>query len=227
MAEKATPILAVSLTEDLSVYPRNRIDDTHARELANAIRAGAVLPPIVIDAASKRIVDGFHRRRAAIMVDGDTALVSCIQRRYDSEAALYADAVLLNSAHGRKLDNHDKTRIILRARELGIDDESIAKLLVIEPSKVEQISLRIVISDAGDSVPLKRGLEHMQGEILNTAQISTLRSVRSAESGRLALELTRLLDNGMVDLEDDHIVLRLTQLQDSLGRALSSVPVPA
>jgi ParB-like chromosome segregation protein Spo0J len=56
-----TTMLASELMIDFNLYPRHAIDSTHVNDLLNALKAGAKLPPVVINQQDKRVVDGFHR----------------------------------------------------------------------------------------------------------------------------------------------------------------------
>ncbi len=211
-----------SLVEDFSLYPRHRVDDSHVGDLTRALQAGHTLPPIIADAKSLRIVDGFHRRRAYIKFAGDEAAAFVELRRYKDEAALFLDAVSLNSSHGRKLDRHDQTRVVLRLRELQVPDQRIALQLHVPEPTIQQLALRVVMAPAG-VLPSKRGLEHMRGKEMSESQVSVMGSVRSAEAGRLCLELTRLLDADLVDMSDDTIIQRLKALSEAIERALRAV----
>lgn len=222
MSSLATIKLA-TLIEDLALYPRHRVDETHINDLVRALQAGSTLPPIVVDRKSKRIVDGVHRCRALLKHLGEDASAKVDFRTYDTDADFFKDAVALNSSHGRKLDRHDQTRIVLKCQELNLPTQEIALVLHIPEPQVQYLSLRIVHADAGEAVPLKRGLEHMRGQTITEQQRSTMASVRSAEGGRIALELMRLLDADLVDLSDECTVERLKALATAISRALSAV----
>lgn len=220
---KLKKISVSELVEDFSLYPRNKVNDTHVGELLRALNGGATFPPVVICAESKRIVDGVHRTRTYRRAFGDDAMIEAEFRTYENDAELFLDAVELNSRHGQRLDRHDQTRIVLKLRELKVDDQTISVHLHVPEQEVEKLAVRIVYGPDGDSVPLKRGLEHMRGQRFNSGQLEAASSVRSAEAGRLALELTRLLQNNLVNFEDEQIVVRLRALAQSLDLALNSV----
>jgi hypothetical protein len=220
---KQKPISLASLVEDFSLYPRHRVDESHVSDLVRALQAGHALPPIIADHASKRIVDGVHRRRAHLRCFGEEATAIVEFRSYADDAALFMDAVELNSTHGRKLDRHDQTRIVLRLRELNVPDQQIAIRLHVPDATITQLAIRVVMAESGQTLPSKRGLEHMRGTTLTDEQVSVMGSVRSAEAGRLCLELTRLLDANMVDLEDQQIRERLSVLDKAITLALSAV----
>lgn len=220
---KTTSLAIASLVEDFSLYPRHKVDDSHVSDLVRALQAGHTLPPIIVEAKSLRIVDGVHRRRAYLKAYGEEAVAVVEQRVYKNDAALFLDAVELNASHGRKLDRHDQTRIVLRLRELHVPDQQIAIRLHVPEPTVTQLAIRVVMDSSGTPLPSKRGLEHLRGQTVTAEQIKTMDSVRSAEAGRLCLELTRLLDSNLVNLDDPAIVGRLTELSRAIQAALQSV----
>jgi hypothetical protein len=216
-------VAAVSLVEDFGLYPRNEVNDTHVNELVKALASGATLPPIIAERSTKRVVDGVHRRRAHIKFYGDETHVDVDFRDYASDADLYLDAVHFNAKHGRRLDRHDQTRIVLRLQELHVDVRVIASALHVPEQEVRTLAVRIVYDDGGTPVPQKRGLEHMRGQRLSDSQIGAMKSVRSAEVGRLCIELVKLLDNELVDYSDDRIEPQLRQLAQSVALALKRI----
>lgn len=216
-------IKASMLVEDFTLYPRNQVDDSHINDLVKAIKSGAELPPIIIDRSSKRIVDGFHRFRAFTKLFGPDTDIPAVLKDYASEAELYLDAVRYNAGHGRKLDRHDQTRIVLRLHELQVDDVTIASALHVPEPEVRTLAVRIVYDDGGTAMPQKRGLEHMRGQTLTAGQVAAMKSVRSAEVGRLCIELTKLLDQEMVDYTDPLIEERLRQVAHAVTLSLKRI----
>lgn len=212
-----------TLLEDEALYPRHNVDDTHVSDLVRALASGAVLPPIIADEASLRVVDGFHRRRALLKFLGEDAIAPVEFRAYETEAKLFLEAVALNSVHGRRLDRHDQTRIVLKLREFGIQDNVISITLHVPEPIVERLSLRIFTDEHGDAMPAKRGMEHMHGQQLTAQQVAAVGSVRSAEVGRLCIELERLLEARVVNLADAKTVQRLRSLVAVIDATLESI----
>lgn len=212
-----------TLVEDMTLYPRHNVDDTHVADLVRALASGATLPPIIVEATTLRVVDGLHRRRALLRFLGDEAIAPVEYRTYETDAKLFLEAVALNSVHGRRLDRHDQTRIVLRLREFGIEDRLISITLHVPEPIIEKLSLRIVVDEEGVSQPSKRGFEHMRGQSLTKSQLDTMNSVRSGEVGRICIELTKMLEARLVDLSDKHIVSQLRQLAAEIEAALESV----
>jgi len=90
------------LVLDWRLYPRKEVDHGEVVEnYARALRAGCVFPTVKIGLfkGKKIIVDGAHRIRAHQLEHIDS--VKCSILPFDSEAELFAEAVRLNSSHGK------------------------------------------------------------------------------------------------------------------------------
>jgi hypothetical protein len=203
------------LVVDYAVYPRQSVDDVHVGDLALALRSGADLPPMVIDAATNRIVDGVHRHRALIRVLGAESVVEVTARHYDSEADLFLDAARLNGTHGRKFSHSDQVRVVNTAQALGVTDNTqIARVLAIPVERVEKIAIRIVITESGERIPNKRASEHKQGEVLSPERIAVIRSWGRDTPLTVIRRLANLLEQDLVDFRDPVLCQELHDLAD-------------
>jgi len=155
------------LVLDYNFYPRTQVSDEHVSNMREAILAGRELPPILVDAKSFRIVDGFHRYFAYKRLQFDEVIADV--RNYKNEAAMLEDAVRLNSDHGRPFHTQDRRRIILRAEELGLSRDWVAGVLGITRERVDQLAIQRAYC-AGEVVPLKRGLVSMAGQEITEKQ---------------------------------------------------------
>lgn len=100
---------AALLIEDMTLYPRNDVDEVNIAHLVEALQVGAELPKILIEETTLRIVDGFHRRRAYMRAFGDDVEVTCEVKKYKDDAELFLEAVRLNANHGINMDGYDRT----------------------------------------------------------------------------------------------------------------------
>jgi hypothetical protein len=80
----------------------------HVRLLA---RSGATLPPILVDRASRRVVDGMHRLGAARMRGRTTIAVQYFD---GGPADAFIAAVRANVTHGLPLSRHDREAAVAR-----------------------------------------------------------------------------------------------------------------
>lgn len=147
------------------------IDLQHVHALAAALRAGAVLPPIVAEQKTKRIVDGFNRTKAYLSLYGADAEVSVEWRKYKNEQDLFLDAVRLNSGHGKRLTPFDMAHCYQLGQGLSVNPDILASALSITADKFAQITTRkTAIGADGKFLPIRRSLSHLSGTQLTLKQ---------------------------------------------------------
>lgn len=155
------------LVLDYNFYPRTQVSDEHVSNIREAILAGRELPPILVDAKSFRIVDGFHRYFAYKQLQFDEVMANV--RNYKYEEYMLEDAVRLNSDYGRPFHTQDRRWIILRAEELGLSRAWVAEVLGITRERVDQLTTQRAYC-ADEIVPLKCGLVNMAGHEITEKQ---------------------------------------------------------
>lgn len=99
------------LRRDGGTQPRAAMDRTAVAEYADAIKAGAEMPPIVAfyDGTSYWLADGFHRVSALGLAGKRSALV-VVHQGTKRDAVLYS--VGTNAAHGLRRSSADKRRAV-------------------------------------------------------------------------------------------------------------------
>jgi hypothetical protein len=215
------------LIEDLSIYPRTQVSDVNVTNLVGALEAGYELPPLIVDRKTKRIVDGFHRRRAHLKVFGvDTSIVAEL-RTYSDDADLLKEAVALNTSHGLNLAEIEKRRVVLRLSELGVDDNEIAVALHVQPDRVTKIRVRVatVLNDDGAAIrlePLKRPMFHFQGGVMSEEQAKAAKSAPGVSYSLLAKQLGDGLQHHLIDGNDGRTLAALKLLRRQLDNYLGS-----
>ncbi len=198
------------LVEDLTIYPRNIIDDVWISSLAHHLRNGAIFPPILVDKKSKRIVDGFHRRRAYIRVHGLECDIPAESIAFKDDAEMFIEAMRRNGIHGKPLSTVDRIRCVDRGKELGVAIEIIANTLNVEVRQLgAKAELRITHGPQGETVIVKAGMN-------NPGKLSIeQKRVVNASFGKIRLYaslLSDLLRGNMLDLSvsglEDLYILR-------------------
>ena len=209
-------VKASELVEDFDLYPRGDVDSTHVLSLVQAIEAGVELPPIVACKKTKRIVDGFHRRRAFIKLFGDDAAVNVTFKAYSNDAKLYADAMIYNAAHGRRLTSVDYSRATTKGRALGLDDATIAKCLHLTVERLGDLVVDRSARCGKITVPLKRTISHMAGKSLTKEQSNANDKLGGMNQTFYVNQLITLIENDLLDKENANLLERLKVLHELL-----------
>lgn len=232
MSSKITRMPLAELVEDMDLYPRHAVDGAHVATLAAALEAGETLPPIVADAVTRRIADGWHRARGHRRVFGPECEVDVELVRYPSEAALILDAVARNATHGRRLDKVDRARSILMLRAAGFETDAIGEALRMSADRVERLTLRVadapkssdqVVPGTSSKVVLKVCTKHLAGKRLTKQQAKAHKTMPGTSLSLAARQLRLALDNGLADLTDHTLVEELGLLAAAMKNAMSAV----
>lgn len=205
------------LVLDFDLYPRASIDTHHAAEMSHAVAAGSVLPPIVIDKKSKRIVDGFHRQRVYSRLFGEDYEVDVVEKSYKNDGELFLDAIRYNAAHGLRMDTSDKTKCILRAKELHVDADMLATALHIDPKRIGELTTTRTASSGGLAVVLKRTNQHMAGRKLTKAQVQANENSSGMHQVFYVNQLIDLIESGLLNTSDEKMMTRLQKLGELIA----------
>lgn len=207
------PVAELNL--DMRLYPRAKVSDSHIAEIARAMDAGEVLPPIIVCRASKRIADGAHRWTAAVRRKTETIAVDW--RDYASEHELFRDAVLLNSGHGLNFSPYDRLKVIEIGQSFGLKEIDLAGMLRTSPSYIKALMPRYAtVSEQQKKgsaprvsrVPLKASTRHLSGQTITPAQADAIRGSAPGTSYLLVIrQLTSALRNDLLPTPEQHPLL--------------------
>lgn len=225
---------AADLVEDFGIYPREDVDSTNVSRIAEALRADQNLVlRVVADRKSKRIIDGFHTRRAYMRVYGKDCLVPVEWRDYEKDSDLYADACRLNAKHGKAITGSALTHALLRGIDNGLDEASLAEIFGIRVQKVSEIvKLRVGIvrstpikdrsvkkaSTVPQRVGLKNSVRHLYGTEpkLTKGQAAALDSAPGTAQWLMIKQVADFLEEGFIDWSDDRVVTQIDRLEKAL-----------
>jgi hypothetical protein len=203
---------ASQLIEDFDLYPRNDVGGYHVGTLASALKAGAELPPLLIDKTSNKIIDGFHRRRAHIKVYGPDCKVPCVLKTYPSESAMFAEAARLNGTHGRALTECDRVRVVVLGNKFGMDESQLCTVLNCLPEDLERLRTRVA-KDNGSEVPLKQTIKHMSGKTLSKKQVDANKRLSGMNQLFYVNQLITLIENDLLEKDNEKLMERLKVLK--------------
>jgi hypothetical protein len=233
---RALPL--ASLVEDPTVYPRHAVDEQYVGHLAEALRAGASLPPVLAAAGSRRLVDGWHRVRAYHRVLGASGVIDVELRTYPDEASLLFDAIACNASHGRKLDRIDQVRSVLLGEEAGLADEQIAVALRVTGDRLKRLRIRVALAPAPPGaagatgepenrtikIALKRPVLHLAGKALTAEQVRAHETMPGSSFLLVSRQLRDAMKYGLVNETDARLLRGLRELQVELARFLEAHP---
>ena len=210
------------LVFDGTVYPRANVDPQHVSHIAQAIQAGATLPPIVICKKTKRVVDGMHRIRALQKVHGPDAAADVVEKSYRNDKELFLDAMRFNATHGRNLSTYDRAHCAITAANLEIDDASVAECLSVTPAYVDSLRVNRAATSGKLSVPIKRTIAHKAGETLTKEQVTANDKLSGMSQSFYFNQIITLIENDLLDLTDDRLMERVRRLHELLAGLLVS-----
>jgi hypothetical protein len=227
MKVEQIPVSQVVL--DFELYPREKLDPFNLSGLREALRAGAKFPPVILDRATNRASDGFHRATATRLERGEDELIEVEFRDYPSNAALFEEAMLLNSRHGARLSSRDRTRCALLARELGISDAKTASLLQIRPEKLEQkLTIGVATSPDDKIVPIKAAaVPHLAAVRLTPRQTVGIERSSGHPIRVHIYQLRNALAQDLVNTADLELLHSLGELQAAISQFLSTQSLAA
>ena len=203
-------VLLSELVKDYTVYPRKDVFWQNVESLAEALRAGATLPPIIVCRKTMRIVDGFHRHDAYTKVNGGNNIEVPVEfRDYADDSEFFLDAIRLNSGHGQKLSTFDIVRSTKRAEELGITRDVVADVAGWTLDRLEK-SLVSRTTAEGDAV--KRTNEHLAGKTLTEKQAAYNQYAGGMRQSFYIAQVNALIESESIDYENEDVVKELTTL---------------
>lgn len=135
------PIQTVKMRDlvfDWSIYPRKAVDQATVENYARALESGADFPPIKIGLyqGKKIVVDGFHRVSAR-----QRFLLDFIEAKFlpfETEAALFAEAVRLNNSHGKGFSESELKANIRRLQQYNFSVKEIQSLIYFPKEEIRK-----------------------------------------------------------------------------------------
>jgi len=225
MKETAQEVKVSTLVLDYDFYPREQIQSFHVRQMVEAMEAGVILPPIIVDRKSKRVVDGFHRVRAYQKLYGKDATIPAILKTYKTEADMFADGIALNTTHGRPLTPYDKARCIARAEELKMEPQMTARALNMTPERLGELRASRIATYKMKPVTLKQTMAHLAGGELTDDQYAYNRKAGGPNQTFFINQIIAMIEADAVNWENDKVVSALVKLYDLLDKVISPIKV--
>lgn len=134
------------LVFDWRLYPRKQIDQQVVENYARALRAGSVFPSVKVGLFNGRkiLVDGVHRVSSRKLLK--IGYVDCSILPFHSEAELFAEAVRLNSSHGKAFCEIELKENIKRLQKYKFDTNDIVAICHLPASEITRETARPITS---------------------------------------------------------------------------------
>jgi hypothetical protein len=215
------------LIEDFSLYPRHQVDEFHVNEIIHAIEGGTEMPPIIACRRTKRVVEGFHRRRAYLKLGIDKTEVEFRNYRNDSEH--WQDAVMLQPK-GLNFTPYDELRIMqISIEKFRLPEEYIAQMLKTSVSHLRKIKPRFAtvreaekakpeLRRTRERVALKGSTRHLSGQDISREQADALGRAPGTSYLLLVNQLIDGIQNNLLPGPDVNPILweRLAELAEEI-----------
>jgi hypothetical protein len=220
-------IAVADLVFDQSLYPRTKPSAQNVAAIAEAMRAGVKLKPIVVEKKGKRIIDGYHRWTAWKQVHGKDSKIECELMTETDEGKLLAMSVDLNAEHGLQLAAFERTDCLIRMERLGVTRETALQVLRITEKKAERIestrtAYRIGDSGEKEKIALKNTLRTFHGRTLTPAQEKANEHSSGMKLQFYITQLIYLLDAGIEARANQSEWTFLFRLRDLLNEKLGT-----
>ena len=186
-----------------------------------AVRSGAIFPPPIIEAGTKRVVSGNHRVTTYLDEYGPDHEIEVVSEKFKDEAAVIRRFAEENSKHGNPLSGISQKSIVQALLKYGDTPETVAQVLNIPVKRVELMAgISVIVIGNGrkkEMRPIKHGLEHMVGQSVKVGQYKEhIQADRGLPARTMASQLIRWIENGWINQDDQKTMEIMLNLRDAL-----------
>ena len=214
-------VVLSELVRDVELLPRGKVDDLNVSQLAEAIRQGVQLPPIVIDTRHNLVVDGFHRCEAYERVSGLDVEIRVERRQFRNRIEMLLYSTAANNEQGKPLSNYDQNVAAHKLLAMGVSWKRISAALSVDESKLRN---RVLLSGPVEKMPgvladpvvLKRDFRHLEGQPMTTS--AHIAHSKASGAGVLysARDVIRRIESETINWQHESIKKTLANLRDLL-----------
>ena len=162
----AESISIASVLIDETLYPRHKVSSANVSSLKEAINAGSKdVPPILVNAKTKVLVDGMHRLLAYKSIYGEDGSIPANLKEYKSRREMLDDSIRINVRQGMRLTAWDMARAINLLLEAHAAVERICDNLAITEKRYNELAARLKrVNGSTETVVLKHGTPKLEGQ---------------------------------------------------------------
>ncbi len=207
---------------DTDIYPRMKTAWLTAYQYAQAMKTGSVFPPISLGKFKGKLflVDGWHRVEARKLLNEE--YIEAVIKDYREKREMFADAVKLNSMHGRRLSIQEIVRITYKLEQWKFEKDEISEIIKIPIDKIEGFKIRTIIGPDGKPVYLKAPLAKTGATDFLDQSLFNVSSVPN-----LLQQFILALENDMLMLDDVKVKELAVKIYGLLGEKLGLVEAKA
>jgi hypothetical protein len=207
--KKLLRIEQVKLDEE--TYPRMHVDWVTCARYYNALRSGAVFPPITVAVLDKNyyLVDGMHRLRA--FRDNKETHIQCEVLKGLDKKQIFLEAVKRNIGHGRQFSTQEVTNICITLDNWKMSQEAISEIVHIPALEIKPfVAKRMTrLTETFEEIPLKASVKNLAGvpiEKINQKSLTGNTQVNLIDS------LITLIREGWIDKDNEIVIRKLNRL---------------
>jgi len=205
------------LVFDWTFYPREEVDQATVENYARALEAGAHFPPIKVGLyqGKKIVVDGFHRvaaRQRFLMESIDAQILP-----FETEDSLFAEAVRLNSSHGKSYTEAELKANIRRLQQYNFDVTEIQTLVHFPPAEIRkefEIPIVTMTAPSGKTVSYFRNPKTVEPD-----QNDAIKLIQLKDSLKLC---SRWAEHGLIPIKTPETMALVVRCHLALGKVLSN-----
>lgn len=205
---------------DDELNPRGHCDSMTVQAYADALVAGSRFPPISVDRATMRVVDG--RQRALAFRKAGRKKINCDFVDVADDADFFMRAVEANSEHGARYSPLQIKNIRHKAERMGVEEKRVAVALRLPVEHLRAKPVRTA-QFMGETFPLKNAAMNLEGKRLTEEQFETHKSLGGRRQCDYVNTVSRIVDTDLADWKNPVLVRQLVALCNLLVRRLSEM----
>jgi hypothetical protein len=215
---------------DEEIYPRKQDVWLVAFQYSQAMKAGAIFPPIALGEYKKKLylVDGRHRINANKLLEKEE--IEAVIKKYSDKKTMFIDAIKFNNIHGKALTVADKTKIFGTLRNWKLPDLTISTLLN-TPIESFNVFITRLVGPEGKQETIRTSVVDELGKNITSQEAYTIATTKNQNSfvNRTAkqslINTIEMLENNLVSLDDPVTRELCVKLLSLLQAALKSTEV--
>lgn len=187
---------------DNSIYPRSIVLNGTVARYKNALKEGAVFPPILVGnyANAFYLIDGLHRLKAH---EKTQKTIQCQIKDYKNKEEMFFDAVKSNLKHGEPLNLNERQKAILRFQANGVDNISIAKIFQMPVQMISDIKANSFTNTiSGEEMVMPKEYAHWNKNKLTAEQEQVILSHPNPQKNHILQTMIQLLETDAFNLNN-------------------------